>query len=100
MNRKELLKREIENKKYELSILEEQEADLLKKEAIRLISDYTDKEKIEKFDAIYAFANSCLILSQENEFHNEDNESYAHEIVMEVMAKDKEKFWKYYNSIA
>jgi len=99
MNDKESLKREIEERKEKLRILEEKmESKYLRDEAIKPLCEFSDSEKISLFDSLYRFSESCIEHSEQN-FQNEDDEHFAWEAVMELMARDKGKFWKYYSSI-
>ena len=94
------LKREIAEKKAELARLEKLESDSIRTEAIKPLSEYTDEEKIEEFDAIYNSALTMLGEAEENGSENDnDDEHYTWEQVMELLARKKEKFWNYYNSL-
>lgn len=96
---KESLKKEIETKKQQLRELEELEAKSLRDEAIKPLSEFTIEEKIARFDGMYNFAKSCLEFTEENGYSNEDDEHYAWEEIMTLLAKNRNKFWKFYNSI-
>lgn len=96
---KESLKKEIESKKEQLRALEELEAKSLRDEAIKPLHEFTNEEKIAHFDGMYNFAKSCLEFKEEHGYSNEDDEHYAWEEIMSLLVKNRDKFWKFYNSI-
>jgi len=72
-----------------------------RKNAIKDLAEYTDAEKIEKFDALYKYAESMLSNIENNVDYCEDNDDsqYSWEAIMELLATDNKLFWKYYNSL-
>jgi len=98
MDNKEKLKQEIEEAKAKLKELEELEKTSERDQAIKKLKDYTDKEKIDFFDKLYKNAKYELKELEKNGYSDEDNASYAWETYIVILAKDQNKFWKYWNS--
>lgn len=98
---REKIIKEIEAKKIELEQLDlkEKMGTKLKSSAIKDLSEFTDFEKCELFDNLYNSALSSLNTCIENEGYNDDDEHYAWEEHMEILARDSESFWDYFNSI-
>jgi hypothetical protein len=98
MKESDKLKLEIEKKKKELEKLIKKEADTIRYQTIKKLSDYTDEEKIKKFDYLYNFALEELNSAENKE---ETDEHYAWEAIMELLSKknDKGYFWGYYNNL-
>ena len=89
---------EIERNKKLLAELEQEEKNSLKNETIKKLSEYTIEEKVAKFDTMY---NSALneLEELEKSGYSWDNVHYAWENYIEILSKDKNKFWKYWNSL-
>lgn len=70
----------------------------LKASAIRPLNEFTDAEKCAKFDELH---NSIMNQLAEVEAGNgdEDDEHYAWEEFVVLVARDERMFWKYYNSM-
>lgn len=99
MNSKELRK-EIEDKNKELALLVEQEAKGLRNMAIKPLSNFTVEEKVEFFDKQYNnVVEHYLKPVEDRGYHYEEDEHYAWEEFMETVARDKDSFWKYFNSL-
>lgn len=93
------LREEIAQKQKQLEELELQLTKDKRKIAIRDLSDVSDAEKIKKFDDIFNFALSIIESVEEKGYTNEDDEHYAYEEIMSVIAKDRKAFWDYFNEI-
>ena len=95
MNKIDRLKKEIAQNLALLDKLQSQE-----KLTIRLLSEYTPEEKVEKFNELYIFAESCLSDMIKSGNGDDDDEHFAWEAVMGLLAKDRSKFWSYWNSLS
>lgn len=93
MDKKEQIKLEIAQKKAELENLEREEINDEKNKVIKSLSEFTIDEKIQNFDALYTLAESIM------EEKTNDDEHYAWEAVITLLARDKSLFWKYYNKL-
>lgn len=91
------LEKEIEAKKAELARAKKKLASQQRDLAIKKLEEYTPEEKISFFDSIYKSALSMLVKKKKGE-SNEDDETYTWEEVMEILARERKVFWKYYNS--
>jgi hypothetical protein len=49
---------------------------------------------------MYNSAKDELEELEESGYSREDNKNYAWESYIEILAKDKDKFWKYWNSLS
>ena len=99
MNEKEKLQQQIAEAKERLEKLEQQEKINGKKDAIKELSEYTDEEKIQFFDKLYNSAYLELTELEEEGYHNEDCAQYAWEEYIAILAKDRNKFWRYWSSL-
>lgn len=95
---KERLKKEIAANKARLKEIEKEEKIHNRYSAIRKLEDITEKEKIDFFDKMYSDAESELKDHQEGNGGDSD-EHYAWEAYIEILAKDRGKFWDYWNSL-
>jgi hypothetical protein len=95
----EKIKEEIELKKKELEQLELKTNLKNKEVAIKNLSEFTDLEKCNFFDKLYKLASDQFETSKENGDRNDDDEHYAWEVCMEILARDSTTFWNYYNSL-
>ena len=99
MNKEELIK-EIEAKKQQLAQLEAQEANSLRNMAIKPLHDFSTEEKVAFFDEQYNnVIEYYLKPTEDNGYTNEDDTHYAWEQLMVTVARHKDTFWKYYNSL-
>lgn len=94
-------KQEIEN---QIKKLNQELIDLENKEkssdCIKNLSDYSDKEKIEKFDKIYQYLIDILESKKTEDYNDEDDATYLYEYMFdEIIAKNNDAFWKYHNSL-
>lgn len=68
--------------------------------AIKKLSEFTDKEKIEQFDNLYEYVINIIENIKNDECGlSEDDEHYAWETLMNIVAKEHDVFWKYFNKI-
>ncbi len=98
----EQLKKEIKEKQAELEKLEKEEANKKRQLAVKDLSEYTSEEKIKAFDKLYASAAFNLHEREDNGRlgdKDDDEEHYSWESLMELLARNKTKFWDYYNSL-
>jgi hypothetical protein len=93
---KKALSKLISDAKARLKQIKEDEKNSVRNAAVKSLSDYSTSEKTEIFDNLYALALDSLN-SHMNGIDIKDEEQYAWESVMEILAKDKGLFWKYYN---
>lgn len=70
-------------------------------DGIKDLEEYTDKEKIEKFDQLYKFAKEKLdnFIETGREPDMFEDLGNAWEKIMMLLSKDKKVFWEYYNSL-
>lgn len=71
----------------------------MKYSAIKKLEEFTTDEKIKKFDKLYNSSLSELEEFETKKYHDEELKQYAWEASMEILARDKDIFWEYYNSI-
>lgn len=96
----EKLKKEIANKQAMLDKLIAQDKNK-NKEVIKSLEDYTIEEKEAFFNKVYAKALAALNEEIKNgRKEDSDDEHYVWEEMMEILAKDKRKFWDYWNSLS
>lgn len=100
MNKVTELKNEIEAKKLELLKLEETERKQGCSTVIKDLSEYTDIEKINAFDKFYKSAELMFTSVETSGFNREDDKQYTWEDIMGLLARDKSKFWAYYNKLS
>lgn len=96
-NEKEKLKREINEAKVRLKQLEEQEKKSKKSLAIKNLDEFTAQEKIDFFDKMYNIAKSEL--KDHEKGKRRDDDHYGWEEYIVIVARNKQEFWKYWNSI-
>ena len=99
MGKIEELKEEIERKKRELKELEESTKNTERSLAIKDLSEFTSEEKIKIFDKLYGSALSIVEQSEKDGYLNDDMPTYIYEEIMDVLARDRKIFWKYFNSL-
>jgi len=68
-------------------------------EIIKQLSEYTDNEKIQIFDNFYDRAKAMLDEIKDGNIGDEDDVHYIWEDVMNLLAKNRKRFWKYYRSL-
>jgi hypothetical protein len=98
MTNKEQLLKEIAYTKLKLKELEASVNNEEHDAAIRSLEDITDREKCNFFDSMYLDAEKELKNVEEYGVNNEDDEHFAWEVYMSILAKDYDKFWEYYRS--
>lgn len=99
MTEVERLEKELLDAKLKLEQAREKEKYSARNLAIKDLSEFTDEEKIKKFDALYESAMYSIKEVERTGFVNEDDEHYSWEDLITIPARDKDKFWKYYNSL-
>lgn len=65
---------------------------------IKPLEDYTNEDKILCFDKLYYYAKSIFDDAISNGYLNEDDPHYAYEELMMIIARDRNIFWKHFNS--
>lgn len=61
------------------------------------LDEYSDDEKIKHFDSLHAFAKSVIQSKVDGEWHEDnDDDHYAYEAIMEILARRPETFWESY----
>lgn len=100
MTEKEKLEKEIKDAKSKLEELEKKAKTDTRSLAVKSLDEYTDKEKIKFFDKLYKSALSELSELEEKGWSDEDNATYAWEEYIQILAKDRESFWKYWRSLS
>lgn len=98
MTEVEKIEKEIADARTRLELARLKEKNLKRTEAIKDLSEFTDEEKIKAFDSIFNRALS-YVKSAEVDYKRDDDPNYGFEEFMEIVARDKDKFWKYYNSL-
>ena len=99
MTEKQILQQQIEDAKRKLDELEEKEKNSERKDAIKNLNEYTTEEKIKFFDKMYKSALSELNEVEQKCYHDENYTHYAWEEYIEILVRDNDKFWKYWNKI-
>ena len=85
----ETRKRKLESELAKIAEMEKESKQL------RTFESFTDKEKIEYFRKVYAFAKKIMDEKLGEDWcEDNDNDHYAFELVMEIFGKD---IWKLYN---
>jgi len=98
MTEKDNIKKEIEEARKRLQLLEEREKLSTKNTIIKQLEEYTIEEKVKWFNKMYKNAEEELIELETKGYSDEDNEHYCWENYIEVLAKNNKKFWNYWNS--
>lgn len=98
MTEVEKIEKEIADARTRLELARLKEKNLKRIEAIKDLSEFTDEEKIKAFDSIF---NSALsyVESAEVDYKRVDDPNYGFEEFMGIIARDKDKFWEYYNNL-
>jgi hypothetical protein len=98
MTEVEKIEKEIADAKTRLELARINEKNIKRNEAIKDLSEFTDEEKIKAFDSIF---NSALgyVQSAEQDYRRDDDPNYGFEEFMGIIARNRDKFWKYYNSL-
>jgi hypothetical protein len=102
--RKEKLSFIIESQEKELA---KQRAELLKLEeqlkkseidlVIKSIEEFTPEEKIEKFNNLHKFVVDMIQVAIRDGYFNDDNGQFCFEELMSIIARDRGKFWEFFN---
>lgn len=90
------LEKEIADKKKELEALKLKNKNSARGRAIKELEEFTDEEKIKAFDSLYSHAALDL---KEAVKGVEVAEHWAWEAQMNLLARDRQLFWDYYNSL-
>lgn len=93
------MRAEIERKKRELDALEKSLVNDERNLAIKDLSEFTDEEKIKWFDRLYKSSLDVVEEVEKNGYINEDTPHFIYEDVMGIVARDRNAFWKYFNSL-
>ena len=96
---KRKLEQQIAEAKRKLQELEDLEKNTERNLAIKNLDEYTIEEKIEKFDAMYNSALEELTEKEKEGWNSEDSSQYAWESYIELLARNSDKFWKYWNNL-
>lgn len=96
---KESIKNEIKKTKERLAELERQEKLDGRRDAIKSLNEFTVEEKVEFFDKLYKLAESDLLEAEEQGNIEYIDNTYGFEAYIEILARKKDKFWEYWNSI-
>lgn len=100
MSEKERLLNLIAEAQYNLSIIEEQEKNSQRSKAIKELCEYTTEEKVKWFDNKYKSSLRELKEKEDGQYcEDNDNDHYAWESDIEILARDHDLFWKYWNSM-
>lgn len=91
------LEKVIADAQEKIKLIEENEKLLIRNEAIKSLSEYTGLEKINFFDKLYNKAYEELIDLEENN-RDDDSVDNAWKAYIEILAKDKIKFWNYWKN--
>lgn len=91
------IRMEIERLQSQLEYAKAAEKRVIRHEAIKGLSEFTDSEKIEEFDLIYTRVLS-FISDIESDDRSKDFINYAGEEFLQIVARNKIKFWDYINS--
>ena len=70
-----------------------------REDCIKNLSDYTSEEKISFFDQLYEFANEELKHLEKNKWDHDDLHENLWSSAIEILSKDGDEFWKYWNSL-
>lgn len=100
LTEKQRLEKQIEDAKLALQLLEKEEKKSLKENVIKSLDEYTTEEKVLFFDNMYNSALRDLKDCEQIGFRDEDSAEYAWEIYIEILAREKKSFWKYWNSLS
>lgn len=99
MGRNEELLRKIAEGQAALKELEELQKQNIREYAIKNLEEYTEEEKIKFFDKMYKSALDELNRTIKDKYHDDDCCHYVWEEYIEILARDKKEFWKFWNSI-
>lgn len=83
-------------KKLEKLKLEKENQELVK--FVKPLDEFTLNEKSLFFDECYSFSMKIMQEKIDGIFNDDnDNNQWAYEIIMTIIARDKNTFWNYYN---
>ena len=91
MTEVERLEKELLDAKLKLEQAREKEKNSAINLAIKDLSEFTDEEKIKKFDTLYESAMYSIKEVERTGFVNEDDEHYSWEDLITIPARDKDK---------
>ena len=93
------LEAEIAKAKEKIAKMEEKNRRSGRSLAIRELSEMSDREKIKAYNSLHASALNFVEVVEVNGYGSKDEEHYAWEEFISIVARDKNEFWKYYNKI-
>lgn len=101
MTEREKLQYDIEEARRKLKELEEKEKKSTRNRIIKGLDEYTPEEKIKWFNKKYESALSELEEKESGIIYHEDNDNaeYAWEDDMNLLARNHDEFWKYWNNL-
>ncbi len=91
----EKLEAEIAQKKAELEALLQAK----KASCIVPLREFSVEEKCAAFNKLYEHAHGVYERTKAAGFKDDDEDHYAFEALMEILSRDTQAFWKYYNSL-
>lgn len=83
-----------------LGNLKDQEKGARRKGAIKDLSEFSIEEKAAFFDKLYNSALGVVNDYEKNKYVSEDEDNWAFEEKMGILARNKKQFWDYYNSLS
>ena len=102
MTREEKIEEEILKKQQEIERLKTRlNTKTFPTDIIKDLSEFTVEEKCNKFDKFYNSAIGTIKRVQEEEYLSEDEDHYAFEEIMNIVARDDKsnEFWKWFNGL-
>jgi len=102
MTREEKIEEEILKKQQEIERLKTRlNAKTFPTDIIKDLSEFTVEEKCNKFDNFYNCAVDTIKRVIEEEYLSEDEDNYAFEELMNIVARDNKnvEFWKWFNGL-
>lgn len=91
----EKLEAEIRQKRAELEALLQAK----NSSCIVPLREFSNEEKYTAFNRLYEHAHGVLERTKTSGWKDEDEDHYAFEALMEILTRDRQAFWKYYNSL-
>jgi Rad3-related DNA helicase len=91
----EKLEAEIKQKRAELDALLQAKSST----CIVPLREFSVEEKCEAFNKLYTQAHNVYENTKNSGWWDEDEEHYAFESMMGILTRDRQEFWKYYNSL-
>lgn len=96
---KESIREEIRKAQEKLAELERLEKLEGRNDAIKSLDEFTVEDKVKFFDNMYKLAEKDLKDAEENCSTESIDDNYGFEAYIEILARDKDRFWSYWNSI-